>query len=185
MFLMFAKCSFLFWKINILLSSKGGREENPWAEAICKWADGRKVILKKRENDHQSGWQDGLLFQVWSPWVPPHNPAMSRPPQCRRGLRRSFCGKNSRTGGLWAGLGWDPGAWAWDCKQQQQEENWDQPAPAPAFPVKAAVMRFQAAWDCEQQNCCCCCQGCCESVWIRAMSDCQMRWRGQTLSFRE
>ena len=38
------------------------------------------------------------MFQVRSPRVPPDNLAMPRPTQCRRGLRRSFCRKNSGRG---------------------------------------------------------------------------------------
>ena len=153
----------LFWKINIVDLSRWekGKSVNWGNPLVNKWEKGDpcKKFKNRFRDDNMwsaglnnitnkfSGWQH-WLFQVWSPWVPPNNLAMPRPPQCSRRLRCSFCVKNSRRG-LWAELRGESGAWAWDSKQQHQ--GWDQHHAA-AFAVNAAVMRFPAAWEYKQQQ---------------------------------
>ena len=77
------------------------------------------------------------LFQVWPPGVPSHHIALPGPPKCFRGVRRSFCHKNSG-GNHQHGLGGDSGANPRDDRQLKQDWN---KLPA-SFPLaNAAVIK--------------------------------------------
>ena len=120
-----------------------GRSANWGNLRVSRWEKGGKTLERELPGELERELPGGdKMFQVWSPRVPPDNLAMPRPSQCRRGLRRSFCRKNSGRG-LWGRLRGESSARARDGKQQQQK--WDRPAAAAALPVKAAVVRFQAA----------------------------------------
>ena len=131
---------------------QGGWAKNPGAEEICERANGRKVrivqnyikydkirlrIGKKLGNNTKytqiKDNETDKKFQVWSSRVPQNHLALPRPSECRRGVRRSFCGK------LWSvfWLRGESGSWAGDRKQLWQ----DQRDLDPGFDVSDAVMR--------------------------------------------